>query len=64
MSDASPIAMTLGDLAEWLSYAAGKTITEKMLRADIAAGAPVNPDGTFHALHYMAWLLQERKRGR
>jgi hypothetical protein len=30
-----------------------------MLRADLAAGAPVNPDGTLHLVRYAAWLVRE-----
>jgi hypothetical protein len=27
------------------------------------AGAPANPDGTVHLVHYAAWLLREMGRG-
>ena len=30
-----------------------------MLRADLAAGAPTNPDGTINLVHYAAWLARE-----
>lgn len=36
------------------------------IRADIAAGAPVNPDGTLNLIAYGAWLvraLAEREAG-
>ena len=31
-------------------------IGEDALQGDIEAGAPVNPDGTMHLVHYGAWL--------
>ena len=40
--------------------AVGQTaITEAMIEADVRAGAPVNPDGTIHLVHYCAWLVRE-----
>ena len=39
---------------------AGSTLAaEVALEADIAAGAPVNDDGTMNLLEYAAWLLRE-----
>jgi hypothetical protein len=38
------------------------SITEDMLRADVAAGAPVNADGTINLVHYAAWLVKEMGR--
>ena len=55
-------ALSLRELAKILSDAAGKRITIKMLRADLKAGAPVNPDGTVNLVHYAAWLLEQAKR--
>jgi hypothetical protein len=34
-----------------------------MIRADLAAGAPVNTDGTINLVHYAAWLVKERSGG-
>jgi hypothetical protein len=34
-------------------------ITEAMLQADVAAGAPTNPDGSLNLVHYAAWLVRE-----
>jgi hypothetical protein len=34
-----------------------------MLRADLAAGAPANPDGTLQLVHYGAWLIREMSTG-
>jgi hypothetical protein len=34
-----------------------------MLQADIASGAPTNPNGTMNLVHYVAWLVKEMGRG-
>jgi hypothetical protein len=46
-----------------LTAAGGRPITEEMVRKDIEAGAPVNPDGTINLVHYAAWLARETARG-
>jgi hypothetical protein len=33
--------------------------TVDAIRADLAAGAPANPDGTLNLIHYAAWLARE-----
>ena len=52
-------ALPLADLARLLSKSAGRTISPEMLRRDVDAGAPVNPDGTINLVHYAAWLVKE-----
>jgi hypothetical protein len=42
-----------------LSQVGGEPITEAMLRADVAVGAPTNSDGTLNLVHYAAWLAQQ-----
>jgi hypothetical protein len=43
-----------------LLHAAGSTTaTEDIIRADIAAGAPINEDGTVNLITYGAWLIRE-----
>ena len=37
---------------------AGSPVTEEMLQADLAAGAPENADGTINLVHYAAWLAK------
>ena len=62
MSDAatrSLTAISLADAATVLSKASGKSVTEAMLREDLAASAPVNPDGTLNLIHLAAWLVKE-----
>ena len=36
-----------------------RTLTLERLEADIAAGAPVNADGTVNILKYIAWVAKE-----
>ncbi len=45
--------------ARLLSAAGGQRVTVEMLEADVAAGAPTNPDGTLNLVHYCAWLVKE-----
>ena len=59
----NPLALALGDAAKLLTRVGGRPISEEMLRADVAAGAPTNADGTIHLVMYAAWLLKDRNRG-
>jgi hypothetical protein len=34
-----------------------------MVKADLAAGAPANADGTINLVHYAAWLAREASHG-
>lgn len=54
----NPNAMTVEVAAKVLAKA-DATVTEAMLRADLEAGAPTNPDGTINLVHYAAWLARE-----
>lgn len=55
----SPTALALADAARLLSAAGGQAVTVEMLEADVAAGAPTNPDGTLNLVTYAAWLVKE-----
>lgn len=55
----NPAAMPVADAARMLSRAGGQRVAEAMLRADIEAGAPTNPDGTINLVHYASWLVKE-----
>lgn len=44
-------------LAALLRAAGGTTMDAERIRADIAAGAPVNADGTMNLIAYGAWLV-------
>ncbi len=61
-SPLNPTALALADAARALSQVGGEPITEAMLRADIDAGAPTNPDGTLSLVHYGAWLAKQMGR--
>jgi hypothetical protein len=52
-------ALAVEDAALLISKAAGKTVSADMIRIDINAGAPVNPDGTINLINYIAWLVKE-----
>ena len=58
-----PTSLTMEHMQRILAAAGGRPVTEEMIRADIAAGAPVNPDGTMNLIHYAAWLAQARAHG-
>ncbi len=60
---ASPAAIGVADAAKLLSAAGGQRITAEMIRADVAAGAPTNPDGTINLVLYAAWLVKEMATG-
>ena len=55
----NPASLAVGDTAQLLAKVSGEKITEMMIEADRTAGAPANPDGTLHLVHYAAWLAQE-----
>jgi hypothetical protein len=59
----NPNALSPADAAKLLSKLGGGRVTEEMLRADLAAGAPGNADGTIHLVRYAPWLLKEADRG-
>ncbi|HKQ48618.1 MAG TPA: hypothetical protein VJZ71_11155 [Phycisphaerae bacterium] len=59
----NPNALSIADAARLLSAAGGQLITAEMIQADIAAGAPVNGDGTLNLVHYTAWQVKEMAGG-
>ena len=63
MSRLNPAALPVADAARVLTRLGGKPVSDAMLRADIAAGAPVNSDGTLNLVHYAAWLVKEMSAG-
>ena len=56
-------ALTADQTAKILSSAGGRRITEEMIRADIDAGVPTNPDGTINLIRYTSWLVKEMSIG-
>lgn len=68
-ADPGAVALTrlsVDQVAALLLRAGARHMTPERLRADIAAGAPANPDGSVNLLAYGAWMLQElaRREGR
>lgn len=53
-----PTALTVAELVRLMQRAGSRTISEESVRKDLGQGAPVNPDGTLHLLHYSAWLAR------
>ena len=58
----NPAALTIEQAARLLAKVGWPALTEAMLRADIAAGAPTNPSGTINLIHFTAWLVREMGR--
>ena len=54
-------ALDVETLAALLARGGGRVTTD-MIKADIAAGAPTNADGTVNLVHYAAWLNHELTR--
>jgi len=59
----NPNALSIANAARLLSKVGGERVTEEMIRADLAAGAPANTGGTINLVHYAAWLVKERSGG-
>ena len=55
----SPTALTLEDAAALLTALARHPVTVDMFRADIAAGAPLRPDGKLNLVDFTAWATKE-----
>ena len=54
----NPQALSVDNAARVLSAAGRRVISPDMIREDLAAGAPTNPDGTINLVHYTAWLAK------
>jgi len=59
----NPMALTIEQAARVLTASGSKPVTLEMLRNDIDAGAPTNPDGTVNLVDFAAWLVREMGRG-
>ena len=59
----NPLALLIADAAQLLSKAGARQILVEQIKADVAAGAPTNADGTINLVTYAAWLSKERGRG-
>jgi hypothetical protein len=49
-------SLTLRAASALLKKAGSKRCSVADLKADLKAGAPVNPDGTLNLVHYAAWI--------
>ena len=58
-STLNPAALPVADAARLLARVGEFGVTEAMLCADIAAGAPTNADGTINLVRYAAWLVKQ-----
>ncbi len=47
------------DLLVLLKKSGSRKATAETIEADIAAGAPINNDGTINIIEYAAWLIKE-----
>jgi regulator of PEP synthase PpsR (kinase-PPPase family) len=47
------------DLLVLLKKSGSRKATAETIEADIAAGAPLNSDGTVNIIEYAAWLIKE-----
>jgi len=59
----NPTALPKEVVVRALKLAGSRTITAEQLEADIAAGAPVNDDGTVNIIAYGAWILKGNLNG-
>ena len=58
-----PNSLPIDVAARILSKAGARQITEAMVREDLDAGAPRNPDGTLNLVHYAAWNVRQMAGG-
>jgi len=54
-----PRALAPEQLARVLAAAGWQAASVEKIRADIAAGAPTNADGTVNLVQYVAWLVRQ-----
>ena len=55
--------LTKDELVQLLSRTGSRTMTAEQLEADIAAGAPLNENGTINLMAYAAWILKGNLNG-
>jgi hypothetical protein len=55
----NPSSLTPANVARLLTRVGGQPVAEELIEADLAAGAPLNGDGTINLVHYAAWLVRE-----
>ena len=52
-------ALKVEDLVQFLKSVGSSAASREAVEADIAAGCPVNSDGTISLLRYAAWLVRQ-----
>lgn len=55
-------ALSVQDLVVLLKRSGARHVSVDAVRADLAAGAPQNSDGTINLIAYGAWLVRELSR--
>jgi hypothetical protein len=63
MKEKDPSRLSPSEVAELVGKVYPFPVTPAMVKADLAAGAPVNDDGSIHLVRYAAWLAREANRG-
>ena len=58
-----PQKLSPEDAARLLSKVGGILVAESTIVADMAAGAPINGDGTLNLVAYAAWLIRQLAEG-
>ena len=59
MPEQSRDQITKENFVTAMRRAGSRTLTLERLESDVAAGAPVNADGTVDILKYIAWVAKE-----
>ena len=59
----NPVSLSVADLVRILIASGFNGATVDTVQADLAKGAPQNPDGTINVAHFAAWLLRETGSG-
>lgn len=54
-------SLTPAELVKLLKKAGSKNASEALIAQCQVRGAPVNPDGRIHFVHFTAWLAQQIK---
>ena len=52
--------LRIDDLVQFLKSVGSAAVSREIIEADIAAGCPVNADGTISLPKYAAWLVRQR----
>lgn len=56
-----PARLEIDELVALLKKAGSQQAKAELIQALLPRGAPQNTDGTFHLVHFTAWLAQQIK---